>query len=501
MPISFSEYVNIVSSVGGVAQASNRELMLRLYVTDELIPTNSVVEFSSLDEVGEYFGTSSESYSQASFYFGFISKLSTRPSSISFSRWAQLDATAMIIGASGDYKLDDFIPITNGALRIEFNGIVNEVVGLDFSIAVSLSEVASIIETQFSGFSEIGFQNCTVTYDSLGSRFLMTAGVSGNLTVRIHNNVLGIDIRPLLGWSQEEVRLSDGLDAQSLTDVLTSSTQLTNNYGSFSFIPETDLTEADNVEVAIWNDNENVKFIFLSKVLAANAQSYYDALNTYSGTALTLYDNVAYPNEYPWLAPGAVMAATPYDRRASVQNYMFQQFSLTALVSDTTLSKTYDDIRVNYYGSTQTAGVILSFYQRGFMIGLAADPIDMGIYANEVFLKDSIGVSILNLLLALSSVPANQSGQAQVVSAVQVNIDGALTNGIISVGKTLNETQVAFITSITGDSLAYLQIQNIGYWVDAEILEPTPNEFEISYVLLYSKNDSVRKVEGSHILI
>jgi hypothetical protein len=195
------------------------------------------------------------------------------------------------------------------------------------------------------------------------------------------------------------------------------------------------------------------------------------------------------------------MAATPYQRRQSVQNYMFQLFALTPSVSDTTLSTFFDGIRVNYYGETQQAGNNISFYQRGFLMGGLTDPIDMGVYANEVFLKDAIGVDIINLLLAVPVVPANDTGKSMVLTSIQASIDLALLNGTISVGATLNVTQRAFVLAITGDELAFLQIQNIGYWLNASIQEPQPSEFQVDYVLLYKKNDAIRKVEGSHLLI
>ena len=55
MPIPFSKYVAITSSVGGVAQASARELILRLITTNPLVPSGSVVEFDSVAAVAAYF--------------------------------------------------------------------------------------------------------------------------------------------------------------------------------------------------------------------------------------------------------------------------------------------------------------------------------------------------------------------------------------------------------------------------------------------------------------
>ncbi len=499
MPITFSKYVDITSAVGGVAQATARELILRLMTTSVLIPTESVVEFDTLAEVGTYFGTTSDEYLQATFYFGFVSKLATSPTKISYARYSLVDTAPLIIGESKVFDVSDFDSISDATFTITLGAIQEDIV-VDFtvpSVVLSLAAVATRVEDAIQAANVAAvYASCTVVYDAVESRFDFTGGDVGDLPIAIEPTGSGTDLSPIIGWEEPTARFSDGIAAETLTSFLTASTALSNNFGSFAFVGA--LSSANVLEIAIWNDGENVKFMYLQRVSQSTAQTIVDLIDTLSGTGLTLQSISA--TEFPWLAPGSVMAATPYSRRASVQNYMFQQFSLTASVTTDALSDFYDGIKVNYYGVTQQAGSDLAFYQRGFLMGLATDPIDMGVYANEVFLKDSIGVSIMNLLLAVSAVPANASGIAQVLASIQAPIELALFNGSISVGKTLNATQVAFVTSITGDPNAYIQIQNSGYWITA-VIEESGGEFKVVYTLIYSKNDTVRKVEGSHLLI
>jgi len=500
MAISFDKYVLITSGVGGAAQVSNRELILRLDTINSLLPTESIVEFTDADQVGSFFGTTSEEFLQAQFYFGFISKLSTVPAKISFARWADVDTAPLIIGNSQAFSVATFTPIADGSFTLTLGPDTEVISGLNFTLDASLADVAATIETavQAANIAPV-FATATVVFNATESRFDLTGGATGDLAIALAVGGVGTEMLPLLGWVSPGVRLSNGVTAESITEFLAASTQLSNNFGSFSFVPI--LTEVQTTEAATWNDGENVKYIFTEKVLSADAQTYFDNLSGLSGVGLTLYDDTLVPSEYPWLLVSMIMAATPYQRRASVQNYMFQQATLTPSVTTTVLSDFFDSIRVNYYGETQSAGQGLSFYQRGFLMGLATDPIDMGVFANEIFLKDSISVNIINLLLALSAVSANASGLAQVLTSIQASIDAALFNGVISIGKVLNTTQIAFITSATDDPNAFLQIQNIGYWIDAVITEPTANNFVVDYTLLYSKNDVVRKVEGTHTLI
>ena len=500
MTIPISKYVNITSSVGGVAQAASRELILRLLTNNVLIPTGTVVEFSTIAEVGSYFGTDADEFNEAQFYFAFISKLATTPGKISFSRYALVDVAATVFGESKTYAIGDFDTTADGQLLITI-GANSELVSFDFSspLDTSLDDVASTMQTAIQAANgDPEWSGATVSFNATESRFELLGGAVGAFVMLVEPGITGTDIIDTVGWALPSARFSDGIVGTTLTAFLIAQAQTSNNFGSFSFIQDRDNTEV--LEVATWNDGENVKYMYLQKVIASNTQTLFDSINQFGGTGLTLSDP-GLTTDFPWLLPGAIMAATPYTRRAAVQDYMFQQASLASLVTDATLSTTYDNIRVNYYGETQQAGSILAFYQRGFLMGIATDPIDMGVYSNEVFLKDAVGVSIINLLLALSAVPANQSGVAQVLAAIQAPIDQALLNGTISIGKKFNATQIAFISVTTGDPLAFHQIQNSGYWIEAQIVDAGGGEFVVEYVLIYAKNDVIRKVEGSHLLI
>lgn len=499
MAIAFSKYVDITSAVGGAAQAVGRELILRLMTTSPSVPTETVVEFDTLAEVAAFFDTTVDDYLEAQFYFSFISKLATTPTKISYARYSLVDTAPAILGTSAVYALSDFDTIADAEFSITL-GAISEDISSDFTSDVSLDAVAATLQVDIRAANIAAvFASCTVVYNATAARFEFEGGATGAFAISAAATGTGTALLPIIGWVDPPARFSAGIVGTSLTAFLTAQDQASNNFGSFAFVAAL-ADETEILEVATWNDGENVKYMYLERGVAADVQTIYDTINLLGGTGLTLYD-ATLVTDFPWLLPGAIMAATPYLRRASVQNYMYQQASLASLVTDTTLSNTYDDIKVNYYGLTQQAGQSLSFYQRGFLMGIATDPIDMGVYANEVFLKDAIGVEIINLQLALSTIPANASGVAQVLGAIQDPIDQSLFNGIISIEKPLSTTQIAFISSVTGDDTAYIQIQNAGYWISAEIVGLGGSEFEVQYTLLYAKNDVVRKVEGSHLLI
>lgn len=504
MAISITRYVDITSGVGAGVSVSRRELILRLFTTSALVPTDAVVEFESASDVGSYFGTSSEEYARAAFYFGWVSKLITAPQKLSFASYRPAATPPRIYGVKGAQTLGDWTAISDGALDITLGATTHTINGLDFSLDASLSDVAATIRAGINAESGTMWTGATVSWDSTNKRFNLVGGDDGAAAVgcAAPSTGGGTDIGLLIGWRPSTLAIwSPGSDLEAPVDAVTNSAEGNNNFGSFAFVPA--LTDIDDItDVAEWNQAQNVLFQFHVPVSAANASAWSTALIDIGGTGLTLSETA---DEYPEMLPCNILAATPYNRRNSTQNYMFQQADLTPSVTNNTDAGTYDNLRVNYYGQTQTAGQQLSFYQRGALMGSGTDPVDMNVYANEQWLKDACTAALMGLLLALARVSANEQGRGQVLAALQSVINEALTNGVISVGKLLTSTQKAYITQLTDDDMAWMQVQNEGYWIDCVIESYVGSgdatEYKAVYTIFYSKDDAIRKVEGSHILI
>jgi len=502
MAIAFGKYVQITSGVSGASQVAQRDLMARQFTTNELVPTKTVLEFSNAEDVGLYFGTSTEEFKRSSFYFGRVSKLITVPNAISFYRYAETATAPQIFGQPIDQDLSVWQGIADGGISITIGAQTEDIDGINFASVISLDDVATVLQIVINGANvDPVWSAATVVYNVTRKSFDFTGGDVGVNSISVGNTGVGTDIAALLGWLNFNTILSNGVALETPVESVSESASLSNNFGSFSFLPALSLD--DIVSVAEWNSGRNVEFQYHVPVLISDAPSYSNALFNIGGVGLTLHDNVSYPDEYPELIPMNILASTDYRRANANQNYMFQQFNITPLVSSTLESDSLDSLRVNYYGQTQTAGRGISFYQRGLLFGLSSDPLDMNVYANEQWLKDANGVSIMELLLALSALPANDTGRIQVLSILQPNIEQAKTNGTISPGKTLTPTQIATVTSISNDENAWRQVQGIGYWIDATVFESAtnPGEFIISYLLIYAKGDAVRKVEGTHTLI
>lgn len=501
MAIDISRYVQITSGVGAAGGAATRELIGRFITQNPLVPTGTILEFTSADDVGSYFGTTSTEYLRAAFYFGWVSKSIAAAQRISFARWANVATGSQIFGKPATYALATFTAISAGDYTLTMGGFTFHMTGINLSGAVSLTGVATIVQTAIRAQTGggVAWTGATVTYDATRGCFNMTSGATGADTIAVVAGTVN-DLASRLGWLTGAI-LSNGAVAQTITEMLSASTNISNNYGSFTFIPS--LTLSQVVEAATWNNSltNNIEFMYSIAVTPANAAAWSAALINLGGCTLTLSP---ISTEYPEQAPMMILAATDYSKPNAVQNYMFQIFNLTPSVTTDLDADTYDALHVNYYGQTQTAGNLIQFYQRGVMMGLPVNPQAQNTYANEEWLKAALSASLMTLLLALPSVGANNLGKSQVLATLQGQVDRAITNGTISVGKPLDDAQKLYITNATNDNKAWRQVQNIGYVLDCDIqsfIQNNLKQWKAVYTLIYSSDDVIVKIQGTDILI
>lgn len=588
MAISITRYVDITSGLGASANVPNRDLVARLFTANNLLPPQTFISFTTATEVGNYFGFGSEEYLRAVFYFSWISKNQTQPQSIQFARWVKTAVAPMIFPVQNNGTvLASWTAINNGSFILTMGGHTFTLSSLDFTAATSLADVATDLQTAIRAESGGGavWTSATVTYSSAYGGFLLVGGATDVVTNPISVEVSGIgtDITPagLLGWLPEQTVVNGNLiagaiwatgsAAESITATLTSSSQASNNFGSFAFLTDLGLTQQNVVDAATWNNTQNVLYMFSQAVTPANAVAWQAAVAAIGGigltlsppittqltgtvtsasnqitgltsnagltvgmpvsgtnipagtyitslvgtTGLTLNNNatgsateqITFSTlEFPEMFPMMIEAATNYAGFNSVQNYEFQQVAgLTPSVNNDSDANTYDALAINYYGVTQQAGTLIAFYQQGVLQGasVAGNITDMNAYVNEIWVKDAATVAIMTLLLSLSQVPANNQGRNQILAILQGVVNQALNNGTISVGKNLTVNQQMFITAATGDNLAWYQVQNSGYWLDVVITPSGSNPvvYTATYTLIYSKDDVIRKVIGTHTLI
>ena len=491
MAISQNKYINIISAVGGAETVRQRDLMARVFTTNYLAPVGQVVEFTggsvvALETVGEYFGVTGDEYKFASKYFQ-TNKKGLAPQKISFGGFSASDTPAMIIGVRG-VKLADIQAITTGTLSLTVDGVDKSYTAINLSSAADLTGVATALTAVVTS------DGLAVEYESTTGRFNLKTVATGEEEVL---SVAEGTVAELLGWTATKGVMVEGHDAMTAVETVVDSEGLSNNFFSFCFIGTT-LSNSDITALAEWTSTQNVKYMFSLGVNPTNAETIQGLVSSYDGVALTLdiYDDMA---EF---MPMSRIASIDYTKPNAAISMFYQQFSgVEASVNKTSVAQDYDALRVNYYGATSQAGQEVSFYQNGLLQGSITD---MGVYANEAWLKDAFITAILNLRLGLDTLPANNTGVGLVLATMMDVVNQSLYNGVTLSGKTLSSTQKAYITQLTGDSDAWMKVQGNGYYITADLVKYTEDnveKYKVSFLYVYAKGDSINYVDGRDIMI
>lgn len=283
------------------------------------------------------------------------------------------------------------------------------------------------------------------------------------------------------------------------------SRQANKNFGSFSIEglqseSQTELTKLKNYHISY-----NVLHQLYIEVDTKTAIDTLPVYTTFKDVSMVGFILSATAGEYKTVIPAALIDATDFEGRNTVNQVMYRQASGMTPDVDNDIDKfRLDGQLVNYYGLTSVNATPLSFFQKGNLMGGVADPRDMMVAACEQWIKGKIASDLINTLVA-SRIPANLDGRTR-ISAMIINgaIQAALRSGAIIKLKELTQLQKEVILDMTGDEMAAMDVFNNGYWLNVQIRTVVVDGVEekhAHYVLIYSKADFVRKIVGSNNLI
>lgn len=505
MPIKSTRYVEITSAVVGASSVATQSLTGRRFTSNPLAPVGKIITTLN-GGAQDYFGASSDEAIFASQYFSYVSPApASRANNLQFAAYAPAGRAPILFGGQNTTSLAAIKQITDGSLAIKLGDSTTALSALDLSAVTTFADVASelqsAIRAAYQDPVDPQLGNVVVSYDVLSSSFSITGGTITTADAQVLPSSVGTDLGAVLNLGGLGSVQSPGVSAQTPLQAFIAAENLSDSFGTATFSDEL-VTLDQAIELATYVAAQNVKYQIYFSVSRDNYAAWSAALINIASTGLILN---AIAGQYKESLPMAITAAIDFDRRNSAVNFMFRQSALNADVTENTESLALDAARVNYYGQTANAGQRIEFFQRGYLMGPATAPLDMNVHANEQWLKAAAAASYLSLLVAVGKIPANNDGRGLILAQLAEIITRAKLNGTISVGKVLTAAQQVAVTELTGDPLAWLEVQNNGYWADVAIVEEVSQagiaEYVAKYTLIYSKNDVVRKIEGSHNLV
>ncbi len=301
MSISIQRYVDILSGQGAGANVPTRDLIGRIFTGNLLLPPQTTLQFSNAAQVGAYFGTASEEYLRALFYFSWVSKNLEQAAFIQFSRWVNVAVAPMIFGLANTSALyTSWTGITSGSFGLTIGSTSYVVSGLNFSGDTSLAAVASTIQTGIQANTGGGAMWTAATVTFVNNQFVFTGGLAtaayptANISVTVAGGGTDITGTGLLQWLPLQTSTiagaiwAGGSLVETITTTLTNSAAANNNFGSFLFLNNLNLSNSQIVSAATWNSGENVLFLYCIQVAAANVSTLQPLLVNIGGCCLTL---------------------------------------------------------------------------------------------------------------------------------------------------------------------------------------------------------------------
>ena len=442
-----------------VIQASGTDLVLNgmFLTTNALIPAGSVMGFSTADDVGKFFGTTSDEYTVASVYFAGYKNSFKKPRQIFYGSRVNAATGAWLRGSKYVGTLAQLQAVTAGTLDLTIDGTAIALTALDFSAATSLSGCATVLQTALSS----ALASTTCTYSSLTGAFQIsspTTGATSSITYAEDGT-----LATLLGLTQASgAVLSQGSDALDVPANMASLRGVTENWATFTYLYSA--SDDEILDLSAWASSQGVEYLLVAWSTSSTLKNQVDTtsiaykLGAANAGATTLIFGDA---KYASFIMGTA-ASIDWDRTQGAITFAFKsQDGLVPTIDNATDATVLLQKKCNLYGTYATRNDDFVFLYDSNMFGdyNFIDP-----FINTIWFNNSLQVAIMNGLSQSPRVPYNEDGYTLVRSWCQDPINRAKKNGVIDPGVTLSEAQKTELIREAGLDITS-NLQTDGYYL------------------------------------
>jgi hypothetical protein len=477
MTIPASQIVSVVPSVlspGGVGLVMNGLVLTE----NTLMPTGTVLEFSSPTAVSNFFGPASAEYVYAQIYFAGFNGQTIQPSTILFAPYnAAARAGWLQSGSFANVTLTQLKAITPGTLTITFAGTPLVSSSINLSSVASFTAAAAAIQAAFTT------PPFTVTWDAVQSVFIFASTATGSTeTIAFPSDTIAT---PLLLTQATGATLSQGAAADTPASAMTNAVSVNQNWATVSYI--TELSLANKEALAVWLDAQDDYYLGViwdsdTQACVQNATEPFGVVAKAGG-----YNSVMAIGGDPAAVPSGntlggvclniaaffqgMVAAVNFNAANGRICFGSRSSQSAAVIPSCANQQTYENLLANGYNcyaafASRTTNFV--FFSNGNMPGEFpwADQ-----YVDQIWLNAALQQALLNLYTTVNSIPYDPYGYGMIRAALQGVIASALNFGAIQTGVVLSSSQAAEVNASAGLTVATL-IQNNGYYL--QILDPGP---------------------------
>lgn len=467
MPIPASQIVQVNPRIIA-AGANNLEFNGLLLSKNSNIPAGTVLQFTEIGGVNDYFGAESEEAKLASVYFLGYDNSFIKPKKLFIARFIDEDIAAFIRGAKVSATIDELKLITAGTLTLTLSEEIS-LSALDFSQATTYSDIAQTLQTAIRAASEdTSATNAIVQFSALYNAFIITNGDTGSASTV---SFAGGDAAQSLGLTEEAgAVISQGTDTQTPNQCMESIIDVTQNWVNFTTVFTA--VEDEVLGFASWANSKGVDYLFIyadsdPRLLQPNNKNTIAAKikEQNLGAVAGCYSGQEYA-----VFIMAIGASIDWNRLNAIVTTAFKaQSGLPANTTNATDASNLISQGMNFIGDYATRNDNFIFQYPGQMFGSYAW---IDAYWGAVWIKNQIQAACMQGFESAGRVPYNDRGYTLVRAWIQDPINRALVNGVIDAGIVLSEAQKTQVNQEVGRDVAG-SIETSGYFL--EVKDPGAN--------------------------
>lgn len=449
LPVSNLVQVNVSLSPTAAA-ARSFGILLVMGDSNVINGLDRVRTYTSITQVANDFGTSAPEYLAAALYFSQISQ----PQTVMIGRWLRTATSGINLGGlltAAEQVITNWTSITTGSFTVHVDGTSHNVTGLNFSAALNMNGIASVINTAISSYA-------TCTWN--GSQFVITSlttGTSSAVTALTAEGT-GVDVSAqLLMTASTLEELVPGYAAEAPLAAVEALDSLSTSWYGLTFACATFPVTSDYLAIAGYIEADNVTRMFGITVQDTNA-----LVPTATSDLGYQLEQLGYLQTWTqYSSQSAYASASLFGRLFSV-DFAAQNSTITAMykqepgvtgeILNQTQANSLQAKRYNVFIEYQNNTQIVQF---GTMVG----PAYIDDIHNIDWFQNAVQTAVYNLLYtSTTKVPQTDSGMNQFVNVIGGICQEAVNNGMLAPG---TWTAAGFGNLATGDFLKF------GYYIYA----------------------------------
>lgn len=464
--IPASKFVSSLPSVLAAAGAplSMNGIILEL---DPSIPIGTVQGFGNAAAVGAWFGLSSVHYQLALIYFAGFTGAQQIPTELYFYQYNTAAVAGYMRGGTVSGLTLAQIQALSGTITVLIDGVSHTSAAINLASASSFTAAAALIQTGLQAGTPT--TTATVTYDTLRQAFLITSSTTGSTSSVGFGTDSSLSPALFLKSALGAV-LSPGAAIATPAGAMAAITAATQNWASFMSMFDPDAGAPGGpikLQFAQWTSQQNGLYAYVP--WDSDPTPSTEANDSACFAAQLVADQ--YNGTIPVWGLDATKAAFILGSIASIDftqedgRIDFAYLGQAGLTPDVTSLTVYNNLvgnGYNCYCAVATRTAQFEFLQPGSMPGEWEwiDP-----YINQLYFNSQMQNDLLTYRTSIKWIPYTEAGYNGVRQALQSAIDQMGDFGAWVSGVSLSGTQIAEVTSLTGNASTATTLENQGWFL------------------------------------